>query len=476
MTATVVASVDANPPSEQFQAVSLWTFVHLKTPRFTSEAALDVVRHLMPTADEDPKHLAKRLRKSLLEHGIALKHVNSLNAAARLLGHADWHAANRAQPKTTLKLTPMADAAEELFEDWRQLAPRLCAWCDAWLRGKGGKVFEVRFGPGYVMVSIPTPKEGGPAGSMDELPLLMVNPVGDADHWLQEAHSGVRHSAPCDVEESGQAVLDGVAVRSYAIATVGKYWTVCHRYRSRCDHGCGNSELVLLREDDELMPGSGYEIARGDELTCWAQLHLAMKDHKSEGITLDDGAWRIGGGRYVWQLSTIHPKDFVPGLVITMLSETDSEKLLRRYKLVQRVLSQNFKHHEVTKRLQYLSGPSDIYRVDLHKLLLALNDAGLTWEGFCQEVEMQQAMVPELPVGFAMTIIERLKPKKTRISSSHCRAVQSWPEPMTIPCCGPCCPALTSCGTGSCVACPMKLSRPSAKRLTSSVRRSVCRR
>jgi hypothetical protein len=42
----------------------------------------------------------------------------------------------------------------------------------------------------------------------------------------------------------------------------------------------GNSELVLLREDDELMPGSGYEIARGDELTCWAQLHLAMKDHK----------------------------------------------------------------------------------------------------------------------------------------------------------------------------------------------------
>ena len=411
MTATVVASVNANPPSEQFQAVSLWTFVHLKTPRFTPEAALDVVRHLMPTADEDPKHLAKRLRKSLLEHGIALKHVNALDAAARLLGHADWHAANRAQPKTTLKLTPMADAAEELFEDWRQLAPRLCAWCDAWLRGKGGKVFEVRFGPGYVMVSIPTPKEGGPAGSMDELPLLMVNPVGDAEHWLQEAPAAFetlrRH-----LEESGQAVLDGVAVlqlcNRYSREVLDRLPSIPQPVRPT---DAGNSELVLLREDDELMPGSGYEIARGDELTCWAQLHLAMKDHKSEGITLDDGAWRIGGGRYVWQLSTIHPKDFVPGLVITTLSETDSEKLLRRYKLVQRVLSQNFKHHEVTKRLQYLSGPSDIYRVDLHKLLLALNDAGLTWEGFCQEVEMQQAMVPELPVGFAMTIIERLKPK-----------------------------------------------------------------
>lgn len=120
MTATVVASVDANPPSEQFQAVSLWTFVHLKTPRFTPEAALDVVRHLMPTADEDPKHLAKRLRKSLLEHGIALKHVNSLDAAARLLGHADWHAANRAQPKTTLKLTPMSTTYVNVIAERRE--------------------------------------------------------------------------------------------------------------------------------------------------------------------------------------------------------------------------------------------------------------------------------------------------------------------------------------------------------------------
>lgn len=411
MTATVAASTDANPPSEQFQAASLWTFVHLKIPRFTSEAALDVVRHLMPISGEDPKQLAKRLRKSLLEHGIALKHVNALDAAARLLGHADWHAASHAQSKATLKLTPMADAAEELCADWRQLAPRLCAWCDAWLREKGGKVFEARFGPGYAMLSVPTPKEGGPAGSVDELPLLVVNPVGDAEHWLQDAPAAFetlrRH-----LEESGQAVLDGVAVLQ-----------LCNRYSQemldrlpsipqpvRPTDAC-NSELVLLREDNELMPGSGYEIARGDELTCWSQLHLAMKDHKSEGITLDDGAWRIGGGRYVWQLSTIHPKDIIPGLAVTLLSETDSERLLRRYKLVQQILSNNFKHHEVTKRLQYLGGPSDSYRVDLHKLLLALNEEGLTWEGFCQEAGMQQAMVPELPVGFVMTVIERLKPK-----------------------------------------------------------------
>jgi hypothetical protein len=411
MTATVTASSDANPASEQFQAAALWTFVHLKTPRFTSEAALDVVRHLMPISGEDPKHLAKRLRTALLGHGIALKHVNALDAAARLLGHVNWHAAQRILPAVTLKLVPMADSGEEVFADWRQLASRLCEWCDAWLQEKGTRVFEVRFGPAYVMVCVPTPKEGGPAGSMDEVPLLVVNPVGEAEHWLQDAPAAFetlrRH-----LEESGKAVLDGVAVlqlcNQYSKDVLERLPAIPQPVRPT--DAC-NSELLLLREDDELLPGSGYEIARGDEMTCWSQLELAMKDHQSAEITLDDGAWRIGGGRYVWQLSTIHPKDFVPGLVITMLSESDSEKLLRRYKLVKRVFSNRLRHHEVTKRLKYLNGPSDTYRIDLHKLLLLLDKAGLTWNGFCQEIDDQREMVPELPVGFVMSLVDRLKLK-----------------------------------------------------------------
>ncbi len=415
MTATVTASADANLPSEQFQATALWTFVHLKTPRFTSDAALDVVRQLMPFADETPKQLAKRLRAVLIKHGVALKHVHALDAAARLLGHTDWHAANRAEPKVTLKLTLMAEAPEETFADWRQLAPRLCDWCDAWLREKGTNVFEVRFGPGYVMVCVPVPKEGGPVGTKDEMPLLIVNPVGETEHWLQQAPAAFetlrRH-----LEESGKAVLDGIAVlqlcNQYSEDILERLPSIPQPLRPT---DASNSELVLLREDNELLPGSGYEIARGDEMTCWSQLELAMKDHQSAEITLDDGAWRIGAGRYVWQLSTIHPKDFVPGLVVTMLSEADSEKLLRRYKLVKRVFSNRLKHHEVTKRLQYLNGPSNTYRIDLHKLLLNLNNAGLTWESFCREADMHQEMVPELPVGFVMTLIERLKPKDPNV-------------------------------------------------------------
>ena len=416
MTATVTASSDANLPSEQFQAAALWTFVHLKTPRFTSTVALEVIRQLKPIAGENPKQLAKRLRVALSAQGVALKHVHALDAAARLLGHADWHAVNRTQPTATLKLTPiMAEAPEETVADWRQLAPRLCDWCDTWLHEQRSKIFEVRFGAGYIMVCIPVPREGGPAGSKDEVPLLLINPLGETDHWLQEAPAAFetlrRH-----LEESGKAVLDGIAVLQ-----------LCNRYSKDVlerlpeipqpvrPTDAANSELVLLREDNELLPGSGYEIARGDEMTCWSQLELAMKDHPSAEITLDDGAWRIGAGRYVWQLSTIHPKDYVPGLVLTMLSEADSERLLRRYKLVKRIFSDRVKHHEVTKRLQYLSGPSDTYRVDLHKLLLVLNKAGVTWDDLCQEIGMQQKMVPELPVGFVMTVIERLQLKDPNV-------------------------------------------------------------
>ena len=54
----------ASPQNLQTTATALWTFVHLKVPRFTSEAALKVVEDLQPRPDEDPKALAKRLRKA----------------------------------------------------------------------------------------------------------------------------------------------------------------------------------------------------------------------------------------------------------------------------------------------------------------------------------------------------------------------------------------------------------------------------
>lgn len=43
-----------------------------------------------------------------------------------------------------------------------------------------------------------------------------------------------------------------------------------------------NFELVLMREGNEGDPRSGYEIARGDELTCWHQLELSLRDGRTD--------------------------------------------------------------------------------------------------------------------------------------------------------------------------------------------------
>jgi hypothetical protein len=82
MTATSSTSVDVNIPlSQEEQAAALWTFVHLKIPRFTSDIALEVVRRLAPHVGEAPKGLAKRLKAELKAKGIHLIR-GDCNAAA----------------------------------------------------------------------------------------------------------------------------------------------------------------------------------------------------------------------------------------------------------------------------------------------------------------------------------------------------------------------------------------------------------
>lgn len=65
-----------------------------------------------------------------------------------------------------------------------------------------------------------------------------------------------------------------------------------------------DSEPMLMREDNELLPGSGLEIARGNEMNCWYQLE--------------------------------QPAKFAPVLNMMIFDERPSEKLLRQYKLAGR--------------------------------------------------------------------------------------------------------------------------------------------
>lgn len=403
-----------SPQDLQATAAALWTFVHLKVPRFTSEAALRVVESLQPNPDEDPKVLAKRLRKALSGAGISLKHTAALDAASRILGHSNWHACNHEHAVQKLKLTMAINAPEEQFSSWHALAPRLAEWLEVWQQVKPIKVFEVRFGHDFILVCVPEPKKDSQAAETEMVPALAINPIGEANGWLTGAPAAfemVRRR----MEETEKAILDGVATLQ-----------ICGRYGPEVlaklpavpqpvtPNDTCNSELVLLREDNELMPGDGFEIARGDEMTCWAQLELAVKEEakgQTLEISLDEGSWRVGKGRYVWQMTTLHPEDYVPGQVYSMLTEAESEKLLRRYRLAKRILGGKVKHHHVTKQLKYLSGPDDTYRVDLHRVFHALNDAGHDWDSFCAEIGLEQDKVPEVRVGFVMALAEHLKLK-----------------------------------------------------------------
>lgn len=403
-----------SPQDLQVTAAALWTFVHLKVPSFTSEAALQVVEGLQPKPDEDPKALAKRLRKALSGAGISLKHTAALDAASRILGYSSWHARNREPAVPKLKLTIVVEAPEEQFSNWHELAPRLAEWLEAWHRVKSTKVFEVRFGSDFILVCVPEPKKDSQAGETEMVPALAINPIGEVNGWLTEAPAAfemVRRR----LEETEKSILDGVATlqicERYGPGVLAKLPTVPQPVTP--DDTC-NSELVLLREDNELKPGDGFEIARGDEMTCWAQLELAVKEEakgQALEISLEEGAWRVGKGRYVWQMTTLHPEDYVPGQVHSMLSEAESEKLLRRYRLAKRILGGKVKHHHVTKQLKYLSGPDDTYRVDLHRVFHALNDAGHDWDSFCAETGLEQDKVPEVKVGFVISLAEHLKLK-----------------------------------------------------------------
>ena len=79
------------PLSLEAQATALWSYVHAQAPRFTLDAAHEVVSQVRPAPGEDPKPLAKRLREALRPHGISLKHTHALHAASRLNNHASWH-------------------------------------------------------------------------------------------------------------------------------------------------------------------------------------------------------------------------------------------------------------------------------------------------------------------------------------------------------------------------------------------------
>ncbi|MCU4120051.1 hypothetical protein [Variovorax sp. N23] len=408
------------PLSPELQAAALWTYVQAKLPRFSCQTALAVVNDLGPLPGEDLKHLAKRLKPLLERQSIRIKYTACLEAAARMLGATSWHESEYSGSEPTLQLTVLVGSSVgmdqfmgkvEAFATWREVMPRMAHWCDLRQAQAPVKTFQVHVGEDYVMVGTPEPRGTDRPGDLTNIPIFTLRPCGGRSEWLDGAPSAFealrRH-----LEERGVAALEGVAVMQLLQRYADPEYAVGLGQAS-VTGDAPNAELVLLRDDDELNPHNAFEMARGDELTCWAQLELASSDRGGTySVELDGRSWVIGDARYTWELHIIRPKEYIPGLEMRQLNEEDTERLLRRFKLVKNIFSGRVRHHEVLKRVEYLGGPRDTYRIDLHRLLLAAKDAGHTWESLCEAMGVKETMQAALPVGFIMSAAQMLSPKK----------------------------------------------------------------
>lgn len=380
----------------EVQAATLWTFVHLKVPRFTSQSALDVVSEVLPTATSDVKPLAKRLRQALTQRGIFIKHEAALQAASRLLGYDSWHGAHRSGATARLKfLTILApERYEEFMPDWACAGRKLLQVCEDYLRQGPEQLFHVYVSRGSLSLTV---RDG-----LGRVPLAVINPARNGDpSW----HIGILTALETvrrNLEETGKAVLDGLAVvqlceERRALASPGF---------PGCTDDLVNSELVLKRADEVF--DEGFEVARGDEVACWAQLEHAAES-SDPAVSLDeDGGWMTQGGRYVWELHTINPMEPMPQLLVHMLPMAASRRLLRRYRLAKRVLRQRLAPQAQIKSIEYLRDTPESVRVNLRRLGAEMQAKSLTWEAYVSESGDDVTQGDVLPLGFVFGLLERL--------------------------------------------------------------------
>lgn len=395
-------SVDPPTSGDAQLAVLMWTFVQQKNRPFTSQMAQHVLQSLLPLEDQSPKTLARRLQKELDAHGVHLKYNHALELAVRLRGAPNWQSARKLAHVDQLTFTPLADFPEERFGSWEELAPRLVRACEQALRQAVSKVIQVRFRSNYISLDIPMTQQQRDRVATESNPFAMVSPVDRSETWLDgsvSAFERVRRS----LEETDKGILDGIAVlKACANTRPAPYLLQQVRIGD-----APNSELVLSR-DDFSDPYSSNEIARGDEMVCWWQLELAEKDREIS-VSEEDGAWHIGDARYMWYVVSLHPNEYVPGLKTRNLGVDESKTMLRRYLGARRILGGSARFHESRKQIEYLGGPTEKFRVDIHLLLREMQKAGIEWNEFCKASGFEEPISPLLSAGLVFSLIERLR-------------------------------------------------------------------
>lgn len=399
-TETPDAGVAGHSGSLDPRAQTLHAFVHLRVPNFTLDQALSALRESAIPDSGGVKPFAKRLQRSLAHHGAEIKYTSALQVAALVLEGKGWHDCRQGNLFDTLTLWTVNKSAEERLASWTDAGRSLVAVCEDWIgRFAGSKVLHIECTSSALVIA------GASGSDSQTLPFAIVGPVRtDDSNWLDGA-SGALEFLRRHVEETHQGFFDGLATLQLCdqrdLLRLGLLPVT--------PSDAPNSELVLLRQDNPL-DGGGYEVVRGDELTCFGQFEAATEGaSRASAISMDDdGGWNCGSARFAWQLATLKPREFVPGLILQGLGRRDTGKLLHRYRLAKGILNRKLPARTVLKRLTYLGAPADTYRIDLHKLLLAMNRAGLRWEQYCNEVgEKGRALTPELPIGFVLSLLSR---------------------------------------------------------------------
>jgi hypothetical protein len=387
------------------RALRLWEFLRKRIPTLTLERVFAVAEELNIQPDEKIPAFARRLRQALARHGIRIRHTAALHAAALVLHAKGWFESRQWSLLHTLKVVDLG-GGESPIADWHEAGRRLVAACEAWLeKDPTTRAFHLSTTPTALVLSALDVSKKGNDRQFPATPIALIMPLDQDDRWLAGAGSALEYLRR-HLEEPEIAVINGLATLQGCDRDV---WLAGFPTIDPSD--AYNSELVLMREDHPLN-SQGYEIARGDELACWAQLDLAS-DGRAGAIEVDDdGGWVSERGRYTWILVTLKPKKFVPGLVQHHMGPQDAKKLLRRYHLAKRLLGQTLPIQLGGKDLHYLGGPQETYRINRHELLHAMKDAGLTWDQYCAEIgEPGRLLEKELPMGFLMQLVTKLAPK-----------------------------------------------------------------
>ncbi|RIX73086.1 hypothetical protein [Acidovorax cavernicola] len=390
------AAHGCTPLSPEAQAAALWTFVQAKVTRFTSARALDVVKRLELGPNEDPRALAKRLVKALQDEGIKLKHTAALQAASRLGGYSSWYTNEQADtPRLHFETLSIDGLEKKQFHSWAEVVPELRAWADNLFARDLLPLHTLKLSVEDRVLRLTIPTEPG-QNSPDTWAMLGIGPLTDDLNWLDGAATALeklrRH-----LEENGKAVLDGYAVLQLCADAPDVGDPLLQIGAS----DAATSELVLAIEKD----GQHIEVTRGDEVATWRMLDGFQVALPTDGTT----GWLANGGRVVWTRETLKRGEFAPELNTTTLRRRECEQFLRRYNLAKRIRGAGFAHGEVDKRLDYLNGPPENYRVDPAALLRYLKAVNLTWEGyFTKYGEEYVTLSNKVPAGFLLKFFEHV--------------------------------------------------------------------